>query len=224
MSDVNLKVKSSYVANQNLTIVYDSYVDEPNETLVLENGANYVKRFSPKILENNDTMQNLYDVEQEEIQAVHDEIKINIDNTYIQSLNLSGIQKWEKIFHLESNAELDINTRQELILTKRRFRPPFTRQNLYRILKSVWGEGNYTFELYPINETTGKRDYFSLIIDIHTNYPEVYLKFQNYIRSLIPANMYVIFAVQYTYLYLYRNLNYNNLSVMTYTELSKYAK
>lgn len=213
MSDVSLEIKSSSVHKEILSIVSNS--DVQDEVLILEDGKNYVKRFSPPFVKDNDTIQSIYEVEREEMENFHDEILINIDNTYIQSLNISGIQKWEKVLHLESNAELPLDTRHELILTKRRFRPPFTRQNLQNILESVWGKGNYLFEIYP-NE-------FELIIDIHTNYPEVYIKFQDYIRSLIPANMYVIFAIQYTYLYLLRNMNYNEASVLTYGELSKYA-
>ena len=213
MSDVNIKVKNSTVIKQNLVILGGSSVE--GENLILEEGLNFVERFAPKVMQDNETMKALYGVQKDEIQSVHDEIQINIDNTFMQSLNLYGIQKWEKILNLESNADLDINTRQELLLTKRRFRPPFTRQNLQKILESVWGEGNYTFEIYP--------NTYELTIDIHTNSPEVYLKFQKYIRSLIPANMYVIFSVQYTYLYLFRNLSYNNLERLTYGELSQYA-
>lgn len=213
MSDVNIKVKNSTVIKQNLVILGGSSVE--GENLILEEGLNFVERFAPEIMHDNETMKALYGVQKDEIQSVHDEIQINIDNTFLQSLNLYGIQKWEKILKLESNADLDLNTRKDLLLTKRRFRPPFTRQNLQRILESVWGKGNYTFEIFPND--------FELTIDIHTNSPEVYLKFQKYIRSLIPANMYVIFSVQYTYLYLFRNCSYNNLERLTYGELSQYA-
>lgn len=214
MSDINLEIKNSEYIKQNLVILANSKVEDEN--LILDNGDDYVRRFSPEIMKDNDTMQSLYLVQKDEIETLHAEINSTIDNTFFQSLNIHGIQKWEKILGLESNADFDINTRQELLLTKRRFRPPFTRQNLQKILESVWGKGNYVFEIYP--------NKFELIIDIHTNEPAVYLKFQQYIRNLIPANMYVIFSVQYTYLYLYRNLNYNNLSALNYAELSKYSE
>mgnify|MGYP002624862398 FL=1 len=211
--EVNLKIKNSTVLSQNLIISSPSHVD--NENLVLEKETDFVERFSPEIMKPNDTMQSLYGCQKEEMQNLHYSIKNTINNNFISEINLDGIIKWEKLLDLEVNAELDLNTRKELILVKRRFRPPFTRQNLQKILESVWGDGNYTFEIYP-NE-------FQIIIDIHTNYPEVYLKFQDYIRSLIPANIYVIFSVQYTYLYLNHTYTYNDLSTLTYRELSKYA-
>lgn len=213
MSDINLKIKNSNVIRQNLIILSRSRVEDEN--LILDERANYVVRYSPDVLKDNKTMKALYGTQKDEIETLHDEIQANIDNTFLESLNYNGIVKWEKVLNLESNADLDLNTRRDLLLTKRRFRPPFTRQNLQRILESVWGEGNYTFEIFP--------NTYELTIDIHTNSPEVYLKFQKYIRSLIPANMYVIFSVQYTYLYLFRNCSYNNLERLTYGELSQYA-
>lgn len=213
MSSVNITVKNSEVIKQNLIIFTGSSVEGQN--LILDDGENYVERYAPAVVKDNETMKQLYAVERDEIGEIHSNIIREYDNCFFQKLNLYGIQKWEKVFGLESNANFDLNVRKELLLTKRRFRPPFTRQNLQKILESVWGNGNYTFEIYP-NE-------YQLIIDIHTNEPAVYLKFQQYIRSLIPANMYVIFSVQYTYLYLYRNLTYNNMSALTYAELSKYA-
>lgn len=213
MSEINLKIRSSNVIQENLYISSPSHVT--GENLVLESETDYVERFAPPVTKDNDTMKLLYATQKEEIQDLHYTIRDVINNNFVQYLNVNGVIAWEKILKLEANAELDLNTRQDLILTKRRFRPPFTRQNLQLILESVWGKGNYVFEIHP-NE-------FELIIDIHTNSPEVYLKFQDYIRSLIPANMYVIFSVQYTYLYLYRYFSYNNLSAMTYEQLSQYA-
>ena len=214
MSDINLEVKNSEYIRQNLVILANSSVEEEN--LILDEGIDYVERFAPEIMKDNETMKSLYSVERDTISQLHTDIDIVLNNTFFISLNHYGIRKWEKVLGLESNADLDLNIRRELLLTKRRFRPPFTRQNLQKILESVWGKGNYTFKIYP-NE-------FQLIIDIHTNTPEVYLKFQQYIRSLIPANMYVIFSVQYTYLYLYRYYNYNNLSAISYAELSRYSE
>lgn len=213
MSDINLEVKNSEYIKQNLIILANSSVEDEN--LILDEGTNYVERFAPEIMKNNETMKSLYSVERETISQLHTDIDIVLNNTFFISLNYYGIQKWEKVLGLESNADLDLNIRRELLLTKRRFRPPFTRQNLQKILESVWGKGNYTFEIYPND--------FQLIVDVHTNSPEVYLKFQQYVRGLIPANLYVIFSVQYTYLYLYRNYNYNNLSALTYAELSRYS-
>lgn len=209
----NIEIRSSKYELENLTIISGSEVI--NENLLLDNIPEYVKRFSPELLKDNKTMDAIYSVQLEEIENLLYELFTVFDNNFVSSLNLKGIQLWEKLLGLESNSKLSVNLRHELILTKRRFRPPFTRQNLQVILESVWGKGNFIFEIFP--------DEYQLIIDIHTNEPEVYLKFQNYIRNLIPANMYVIFAIQYTYLYLNRNKTYSQLEDVDYKELSRYS-
>lgn len=209
----NIEIRNSKYESENLTIVSGSEVI--GENLLLDNIPEYVKRFSPELLKNNKTMDAIYSVQLEEIENLLYELFTVFDNNFVSSLNLKGIQLWEKLLGLESNSKLSVNLRHELILTKRRFRPPFTRQNLQVILESVWGKGNFIFEIFP--------DEYQLIIDIHTNEPEVYLKFQNYIRNLIPANMYVIFAIQYTYLYLNRNKTYYQMQELGYEELSKYS-
>lgn len=211
--DNNIEIRSSKYELENLTIISGSEVI--NENLLLDNIPEYVKRFSPELLKDNKTMDAIYSVQLEEIENLLYELFTVFDNNFVSSLNLKGIQLWEKLLGLESNSKLSVNLRHELILTKRRFRPPFTRQNLQVILESVWGKGNFIFEIFP--------DEYQLIIDIHTNEPEVYLKFQNYIRNLIPANMYVIFAIQYTYLYLNRNKTYSQMEELSYEELSKYS-
>lgn len=209
----NIEIRNSKYESENLTIISGSEVI--GENLLLDIIPEYVKRFSPELLKDNKTMDAIYSVQLEEIENLLYELLTVFDNNFVSSLNLKGIQLWEKLLGLESNSKLNLNLRHELILTKRRFRPPFTRQNLQVILESVWGKGNFIFEIFP--------DEYQLIIDIHTNEPEVYLKFQNYIRNLIPANIYVIFAIQYTYLYLNRNKIYYQMQELNYEELSKYS-
>lgn len=208
----NIEIRNSKYKSENLTVISGSQVIDEN---LLLDGAEYVKRFSPKLLKDNKTMDAIYSVQLEEIENLLYELFVVFNNNFISSLNLKGIQLWEKLLELESNSKLNINLRRELILTKRRFSPPFTRQNLQAILESVWGKGNFIFEIFP--------DEYQLIIDISTDEPEIYLKFQNYIRNLIPANMYVIFAIQYTYLYLNRNKTYSQLEDIDYEELSRYS-
>ena len=95
------------------------------------------------------------------------------------------------------------------------FKPPFTRQRLNDTLYNIWGRGNYQFEIYP--------DDFRVIIDIDTQDPVIYLQFTKLVRRIIPANIFLIFSIQYTYLFLQRNKTYNQMQELTYQELSQYS-
>lgn len=214
MSDTNIIVSNSYVEDENL-YANSSHVE--GENLILdESKSQYVKRFSPKNMNDNDTMNSLYDVQKIEIENFNVSIRKIINNAFIQSLDLNGVQKWEEFLKLTGNSKLSIDVRRRLILLKLLFKPPFTRLNFQEILESVWGEGNFIFTIYP--------DEFTVVIDIDTNDPKSYLQFQGYVRSVIPANMSLVLRVQYTYMYLKNKFTYAQLSAYDYAELSKYSE
>lgn len=177
--------------------------------------ADYVKRFRPELLEENDTMNDLYEVEAEEIEKLHEARKKIINNTFIMTMNALGVSKWEKIYNIKANAFQTLDERKQILLNKILYKPPFTRQNLQELLENIWGKGNFIFELYP--------DDYRMIVDIDTNNPIIYLQFSNQVRNVIPANIYLILSIQYTHLWLGRNKTYEEMEELTYEELSRYS-
>lgn len=207
-----IDIPHSSVSQKNVIISSGSRVD--GKSLVIDGDIDYVERFAPEIMDGNDTMSALYGTERDEVETLHDEIHETINNTFLQTMGVKGLQMWERILGIESAAAMDLNSRRSFVLMKRLFAPPITRLNFMKILNSVWGEGNYYFSINP-NE-------FRVVIDIVTNNPRLYLKFQKYIRNLAPANMELIFSVQYTYLYLNHLYTYGDMTALTYGELSRY--
>ena len=179
------------------------------------NDKNYVHRFQPNVVKDNDTMNNLYDVQADEIEKFNNETQNTINNLFIKSADLKGVQRQEKFFNINPNPQHTLEERKMIVLNKILYRPPFTRQRLTEILENIWGKGHYIYQLYP-------NDY-RLIIDIDTNNPVIYLQFSKQLREIIPANIYLILSIQYTYIYLKRNFTYNSLSELTYEELSRYS-
>lgn len=178
---------------------------------------NYVSRYTPKIMENNDTMTSMYAVEGDEVKKLHGTIHEIINNLFIMTADVNGIQRWERFFNIKPNALHTLEERRMIVLNKVLYRPPFTRQRLMEILENVWGKGKYVYKLLP--------DEYKLIIDINTNNPVIYLQFSDLLRRIIPANIYLVLSIQYTYMYLKRNFTYDKLKNdgYTYGELSKYA-
>lgn len=175
----------------------------------------YVTRYRPKIVENNDTFNAMYEVEADEIKGVRNSTKEVINNLYIISSDLIGIQRWEKFFNIKPNLTHTLEERKMIVLNKVLYRPPFTRQRLTEILETIWGKGNYVYQLSP--------DEYKLIVDINTNNPTIYLQFSKQLRDVVPANIYLILSIQYTHMYLARNYTYGAMSALTYEELSRYS-
>ena len=176
--------------------------------------VNYVKRYEPKVVQNNDEMNNLYGVHKQEVERLHGSLNQMILNAYIQTMDIKHIRLWEKILKIKVDDSYTLQQRRSNVLNTLLFKPPFTRQRLNDTLYNIWGEGNYQFEIFP--------DDFRVIIDVNTFDPVIYLQFTKLVRRIIPANMYLIFSIQYTYLFLQRNKTYNQLQELTYQELSQY--
>lgn len=175
----------------------------------------YVRRYEPKVIQNNDEMNDIYDVHKQEIEKLHSSLNQMRLNAYVQSMDINHIKNWEKILNIQSNDSYTLQERRENVLNRLLFKPPYTRQSLGDVLYNIWGEGNYQFEIYP-NE-------FRVIIDIDTFNPNIYLQFTKLIRRVIPSNMFLIFSIQYTYLFLNRNKLYNQMQELTYDELGQFG-
>ena len=137
-------------------------------------------------------------------------------NNFIKTADINGIEQYENIYDVLPNVDYTVEERRENIKNKMLWKPPFTRQRLMEILQNIWGKGNYVFDI--------KYEDFEVIIDINTVNPIVYLQFQINVRRVIPSNMYIIFSIQYTYLYITRNYTYQQLESFTYGDLSQYAE
>lgn len=174
----------------------------------------YVNRLRPEITQGNDDFDALYDTQGGEIENLQGTTNKIINNLFISSCDLDGVKRWEKFFNIKQNKDYTLEERRGIVLNKVLYRPPFTRQRLTEILETIWGKGNYTYELYP--------DDYRLIVDIDTNDPVIYLQFSKQLRNIVPANIYLILSIQYTYLYLGRNYTYRRMEDLTYGELSQY--
>lgn len=177
---------------------------------------NYVKRFRTPFLSKNITATKLYTIEGEEIELVKNILKRIIRNVYVKTSDLSGILKYEQMLGIKPNSEYSLEVRRNNILHKMLFKAPFTKRRLNSILYSIYGRGGYVFEVFE--------NQYECIIDITTMEPEVYLQFSDEVRKVIPANIYLIFSIQYTYFYLSKNYKYGELEELTYGELSRYAE
>lgn len=178
--------------------------------------SNYVNRFKPKLYEGNETIEGLYNSQSDEVEKIHYDTKRIVNNSFIKTADGKGISRFEELLEMKGNAKYTLEQRRENVLNKMLFVPPFTRQKLNEILYNIYGRGGYVFDVYP-NE-------FRVIIDINTTDPIVYLQLNKDVRYIIPANMELIFAIQYTYLYLNRNKTYTKMSELSYNELSKYSQ
>ena len=159
----------------------------------------YVKRYRPIFLKDNITTDKLFTVEKDEMTLATSVFQRLVKNAYVKTADIEGIQKYEQMLEIKPNSDYSLEIRRANILNKLLFKAPFTRQRLNAILYTIYGRGGYVFEIY--------------------------LQFSNDVRNVVPANMVLIFSIQYTYMYLRRHYTYGQLndSGLTYGDLSQYA-
>lgn len=153
-----------------------------------------IYRFRPIVTKENDTYDGLYGVEYDEMTRANEAFIVAFKNGFIQSADLDGIRRFEKIYHISENPTFSLEDRRKIVYERMVYKPPFTRQRFDALLKNLFGEGNYSFELDAQN--------FTLVVSISQLDRNVYASYIKRIREIIPSNIYLIPSTPYTYLYL----------------------
>lgn len=176
----------------------------------------YVKRYAPVIYNDNSEMQALYTVQNQLYTTANEDGKKLFRNRFIISADESAVRVYEKMYDVYPDYTITLEQRRQKIIDKIIFRPPFTRQRLTEILEHFYGKGKYSYEIYPSR--------YEVIINIDTDSPINYMQYNDNIRALLPSNIKIIYDIQFTYVYLIRNMTHMQLSRHTYGGLSQFAK
>lgn len=212
-----LVVPASRVEGTNL-ICNDSRVEGTN--LILGTGADYVLRFRPDVLRNIDTTNAVYETEREEISDAHGALMQAAQSAFLRTMGLRRIKQWEKLLDIQPNPDGGIDNRRDAVMQKMFFRPPYTRLNFGEFLTGLFGDGDYVWSI--------DYDSYEVIIDVRDDNVAKYLRFKKNVRDVLPANMRLIFSIQYTHLFLehgnFYGYRHSDLERFTYGELSKYAE
>ena len=92
--------------------------------------------------------------EQQEFDALAQEITSVGDNFFFQTMNLSAVEMWENIFGIVPNPETeDLAFRRFRILNRVSSRPPYTMAFLSQKLDEIIGPGNWTVRMDYANYT-----------------------------------------------------------------------
>lgn len=176
-----------------------------------------ITRYIPEIMKENDTMDSIYSTQKTEVERLDECINTIFNNNFTTTSDLQGVKNYETILEIKSDSSLDLETRKQNIIDELTYRPPFTRQRLQFILEKVFGEGNYIFQIKPND--------FEVIVEIETTNSSYYITYSKKIRNIIPANMFLVLSLPYTYIYLKKMYTYSKMEAeFNYEELSKYSK
>ena len=173
--------------------------------------------FVPVANKSNNELMSLYKVHKEELEKIEISTRILFQNLFLFTSDLKGVEKYEKMLGISGVGTLQ--SRKTNILQKLALRPPYTEPVLWRLCNSIYGENKFNFTVYV--------DICALVFEAFVDNPEDYISFNKELRYIIPANICLVYLLQYVYKWMENNLNYetltNNLKY-TYAELSRYSK
>lgn len=175
-----------------------------------------VLRYAPQAQEKNQATGKIYEIERQLLDGCAADSKSIFDDVFVSTAGSRGIKRFEQLFGLKPGQDDTLEHRRQMVLQKISYRPPFTRQTLGELLHTLFGDGNYVYEIIPSD--------FQLVVDVDTDDPEAYLQFQKDLRRKIPANLTLVMLIQYIHAYLKKKYTYGEMHRrFTYGELSRYA-
>lgn len=146
-------------------------------------------------------------IEEIELDQLQDAIKDLIDDQFIESATLKGIERREKILKLTPFYDDTLESRRFRILSQWNSSLPYTQRALINLLERLCGKEGYKFEIDFGSYTLKVR----LALSVKRMEQEVATK----IRKMVPANMIVNVELMYR--------KYEALKSYTHEQLATYT-
>ena len=174
------------------------------------NNSDTIFRFAPDIYEENSTMLAIYDAQSKEVNNYEAIINRVFLNNFVKHCNIEGIRRFEAIFHIQADEENDsLELRQARVINKFNQLPPFTKIFVKELLKNIFGEDSYEFDVYY-------NTYKTKILIESTIDGLVSETFKD-LRQIIPANMTMEEIVYYPYVHGYLKRHYTHEEMQQFT-------
>lgn len=161
--------------------------------------------YLPEFMREFREIQIIMDAAQEQVALLHDAKDAVFNNNFIESLDASGCERWERILKL-NKGDLTIEERRNQILGRIVEQRPFTMQTLKRQLSAICGEDGYTVEL---------RKPFDLVVRLSMHQQGRLEAVETLLKRIVPANINIDLSLKYN--------TWGQLSGKTWGELSKYT-
>lgn len=136
--------------------------------------------YIPLFLQNVREYQLIFNVEDEEIENLKNQIENILQEVIVKTAKGYGLERYEKIYNIQSSTT-DISTRRFTILSKINNRLPYSLNWLKNKLNNTIGESNYEIEV--------ENKQYRIIIRIVANLEEFATTLKEELREQLSANL-----------------------------------
>ena len=140
--------------------------------------------YLPHVLQIVREFQAINNVENPEFQVVFDTSEQVLNNLFIQTSDLDGIKRYEKILKIKPSENDTLETRRFRVLSRWNDRIPYTWNSLIEKLNTLCGKGNYTISL--------QNDIYTLNLETHLGVYGTVDELNILLDDIIPCNLIII--------------------------------
>lgn len=140
--------------------------------------------YLPHVLQVVREFQAINDVENPEFQVVFDTSEQVLNNLFIQTGDIDGIKRYEKILKIKPSENDTLETRRFRVLSRWNDRIPYTWNALIEKLNTLCGKGNYTISL--------QNNIYTLNLETHLGVYGTVDELNILLDGIIPCNLIII--------------------------------
>jgi hypothetical protein len=140
--------------------------------------------YLPHVLQVVREFQAITNVENPEFQVVFDTSEQVLNNLFIQTGDLDGIKRYEKILKIKPSENDTLETRRFRVLSRWNDRIPYTWNALIEKLNTLFGKGNYTISL--------QNNIYTLNLETHLGVYGTIDELNILLDGIIPCNLIII--------------------------------
>lgn len=152
----------------------------------------------------------IFNTAEEEINILKEEISRCLDNQFIKSADIGGVDRLEKAYNLNL-AGMDTEDKRFEITLKLNEQGPYTVKILGDKLSHLCTEEGYTLEADPHKKT--------LTVYVALSQKENFNSVKRMLERIVPADMKIYLSLMYNQNKLFKNRTYGELKAFTHSQL-----
>ena len=167
--------------------------------------------YLPPILHDKKEYIQICKTEDVEINKLFTNINSLFDNLFLESLNLQGVKRWEKMLKITPKQSETLEDRRFRIITRYLTNLPYTKRSLHTILATLCGKDGYKLDI--------NHEKFIVKVKVALGAKHKIDEVKFTLRKVVPANMSLDVNLLYNTHEILSNFTFEELSKFTHEQL-----
>lgn len=167
--------------------------------------------YLPKVIADTNEFKSIATSENPQLNQLWEAHQKVFDNQFINSLDETGCNRWEKILNITPMGTDTLDDRRFRIAAYINADIPYTYTQLENMIETLCGKNGYTMEL--------EANKYKLIIRIALSVSKQFSEVEKLLKHVVPANIFIDLALLYNQYKIFTNKTHAQMSVFTHKQL-----